>query len=201
MRIRTPRLLIRCWSEADAPLLIEAIAANLEYLRPWLPWVVHEPQPLDRKVALLRSFRRRFEAGEDFIYGLFTPDEKTVVGGAGLHRRIGAGAIEIGYWVHVDHVGQGLATEASAALARVGFGPMGLQRIEIHCEPANAASSAVAAKLGFVHEVTIPGCVTSPTMDPRDMMIWSMGRDDFKTSPAAAVEIEALDHEGLPLPL
>jgi hypothetical protein len=47
-----------------------------------------------------------------------------------------------------------------------------------------------------VHEVTIPGCVTSLTMDPRDMMIWSMSRKDFKTSPAAAVEIEAFDHEG-----
>ena len=193
--------MIRCWSEADAPKLIEAIAANLEHLRPWMPWAAHEPQPLEEKVALLRGFRRRFEAGEDFTYGLFAPDERTVVGGAGLHRRIGAGAIEIGYWVHVDHSGKGLATEASAALAQVGFGPMGLQRIEIHCEPANAASSAVAAKLGFVHEVTIPGCVTSPTMDPRDMMIWSMQREDFKSSPAAAVEIEAFDHEGIPLPL
>ncbi len=193
--------MIRCWSEADAPLLIEAIDANLEHLRPWLPWAAHEPQPLDRKVALLRSFRRRFEAGEDFTYGLFAPDERTVLGGAGLHRRIGAGAIEIGYWVHVDHVGHGLATEASAALTRVGFGPLELQRIEIHCEPANAASGVVAAKLGFVREVSIPGCVTSPTMNPRDIMIWTMRRDDFKASPAAAVEVEAFDHEGVRLSL
>ena len=182
-------------------MLVEAIAANLEHLQPWMPWAAHEPQPLDRKVALLRRFRRRFEAGEDFTYGLFAPDERTVVGGAGLHRRVGAGAIEIGYWVHVDHVRQGLATEASAALTRVGFGPLALQRIEIHCEPANAASCLVAARLGFVHDVTIPGCVTSPTMNPRDMMIWTMRHEDFKASPAAAIEIEALDHEGVRLSL
>ncbi len=193
--------MIRCWSEADAPLLIEAIAANLEHLRPWMPWAAHEPQPLDRKVALLRRFRRRFEAGEDFTYGLFAPDERAVVGGAGLHRRIGAGAIEIGYWVHVDHIGQGLATETAAALMRVAFGLLGLQRIEIHCEQANEASAVVPARLGFRHEVTIPGCVTSPTMNPRDMMIWTMRRDDFKASPAATVEVEAFDHEGVRLSL
>jgi len=193
--------MIRCWSEADAPMLVEAMAANLDHLRPWMPWAAHEPQPLDRKVVLLRSFRRRFEAGEDFTYGLFTPDEQTVVGGAGLHRRVGAGAIEIGYWVHVDHLRQGLATEATAALTRVGFGRLGLHRIEIHCEPANEASALVPARLGFRHEVTIRGCVTSPTMNPRDMMIWTMRRDDLKASPAAAVEIEAFDHEGVRLSL
>ncbi len=97
--------------------------------------------------------------------------------------RIGAGASEIGYWVHVEHVGHGLATEATAALARVGFGHLGLRRIEIHCDPHNTASAAIPRKLGFTHKVTIQGCVTTLSMTPCDMMIWTMRREDFATSP------------------
>lgn len=167
--------MLRCWTEADASLLDAAIRANLDHLRPWMPWTHHEPEPLERRVRRLRRFRRRFEAGSDFTYGIFDHDETMVIGGAGLHTRIGAGASEIGYWIHVDHVGRGLATEAAAALTRVGFDVLRLVRIEIHCEPANVASARVPAKLGYTHQVTIPGQVTTRTMAPRDMMVWVMG--------------------------
>lgn len=41
-RIHTRRLVLRCWEPRDAPLLMAAIAVNLEHLRPWLLWVQHE---------------------------------------------------------------------------------------------------------------------------------------------------------------
>jgi len=41
--------------------------------------------------------------------------ETGVLGEVGLMPRIGPGALEIGYWVHIDHVGRRLATEASHA--------------------------------------------------------------------------------------
>lgn len=192
--------MLRCWKATDAPRLAEAIDASLDHLRPWMSWVRQEPEPLDNKEARLRRFRQRFEAGEDFAYALFDPDERQVLGGAGLHMRIGAGASEIGYWVHVAHVGLGLATEASAALTRVGFGQLGLRSIEIHCDPANTASVGVPRRLGFAHQVTIPGCVTTRTMTPCDMMIWTMRRKEFAASPAAELDIETFNDDGTPLP-
>jgi RimJ/RimL family protein N-acetyltransferase len=58
--------------------------------------------------------------GSDFGYGVFRASDPTsVVGGCGLHRRIGAGGIEIGYWIHVDAIGNGYATELAGALIRV----------------------------------------------------------------------------------
>jgi len=181
---------LRCWTEADAPLLDAAVRANLDHLRPWLPWARAEPEPIEKRIIRLRRFRRRFESGKDYTYGVFDRDEREVLGGAGIHLRIGAGAAEIGYWIHVDRVGEGLATETAGALTRVGFCVLGLQRIEIHCEQANPGSGAVAAKLGYTHRVTIRGQVTTPTMDPRDMMIWTMLRDEFADSPAAAIKVE-----------
>ena len=175
--------MLRRWDEADAPLLDEAVRANLDHLRPWMPWARHEPESIERRIVRLRRFRHRFEAGSDYTYGIFDREERTVLGGAGLHLRIGAGAAEIGYWIHVEHVRQGLATEAAGALTRVGFCVLGLQRIEIHCEQANPGSQAVAARLGYTHRLTIRGQVTTPSMDPRDMMIWTMQRDEFAASP------------------
>ena len=181
---------MRCWVRADAPLLDAAVRANLDHLRPWLPWARAEPEPIERRAARLQRFRRRFEAGKDYTYGIFDRDEREVLGGAGIHLRIGAGAAEIGYWIHVDRVGEGLATEAAGALTRVGFCALGLRRIEIHCEQANPGSQAVAARLGYTHSLTIRGQVTTLQMDPRDMTIWTMHHGQFADSAAAAVEVE-----------
>src|SRR5436305_845836 len=83
----------------DAPALKEAVDSSIDELRPWMPWALEEPQPLQQKVQLLRDFRSQFDRGENFIYGLFSRDESEVVGGSGLHGRGGEGAFEIGYWI------------------------------------------------------------------------------------------------------
>ncbi|MHC4709408.1 MAG: GNAT family N-acetyltransferase [Planctomycetota bacterium] len=195
-RIHTRRLVVRCWSPADALLLQSALADSLEHLRPWMPWVAQEPEPLSRKIRRLRRFRARFDAGRDFVWGLFDCDEKRCLGGIGLHRRIGAGAGEIGYWVHADHTGRGLGTEAAAAVTRVGFQFERLRRVEIQCEPDNAPSAAIPRKLGYVHQVTVPGRVNTSKGSPRDTMFWVLSAEQFPDSPAATVEIEAFGAAG-----
>ena len=108
-------------------MLDAAVRANLDHLRPWMPWVRHEPESIERRTVRLRRFRRRFEAGADYTYGIFDRDEREVLGGAGLHLRIGAGAAEIGYWIHVDRVREGLATawtnRARQVPLPIGFDP------------------------------------------------------------------------------
>jgi RimJ/RimL family protein N-acetyltransferase len=93
-RLQTERMVIRCWQPVDAPLLKEAIDASLDHLRPWMPWAENEPEPLPAKVQRLRSFRGKFDLGQDFVYGIFNLDESRVLGGTGLHPRIGAKALE-----------------------------------------------------------------------------------------------------------
>ncbi|MHC4129534.1 MAG: GNAT family N-acetyltransferase [Planctomycetota bacterium] len=144
----------------------------------------------------LRRFRAWFEQGQDLVYGLFDPDEQRVLGGTGLHRRIGAGAGEIGYWIHVDHTNRGLATEAAAALTRVGFQTEKLARLEIHCDPANVPSAAIPRKLGFAHQVTVPAWAPSPKQSPRDTMFWALSAEGFPGSAAASAELEAFGAAG-----
>ena len=192
-RIDSARTVIRCWQPQDAPLLQAAITASLEHLRPWMPWVESEPEDLEVKIARLRRFRGLFDLGQDFIYGIFTLDEAQVIGGTGLHTRVGGDAREIGYWIHQDFLSQGIATEVSAALTRVAFEVDRVQRVEIHCDPGNVRSAAVPRKLGFTHEATLRR--RTPFLDetPRDRMIWSLLADEYAASPAAGAQVAAFD--------
>lgn len=200
-RIETKRLVLRCWSPSDAPLLSRAVEESMEHLRPWMPWIGGEPKTLDARVAYLRSMRAQFDGDEQWVYGIFDAQEKTVLGGTGLHPRLGPRAIEIGYWVHAAHVNQGLATELAGALTRVAFALHDVLRIEIHCDPANARSAAVPRKLGYRHDATLRGHMVRDDGTLRDTMLWSLQKEELATSAAATIETRAFDAIGRPLPL
>ena len=144
--------MIRCYEPRDAPLLKEAVDASLEHLRPWMPWIRAEPQTVAEKIDLLRSFRAQFDRDENYIYGVFDRAGTRLLGGSGLHTRVGEEAFEIGYWVRVDAVGQGIATEVAAVLTRAGFEHARAQRIDVKVEPQNEGSLAVPRKLGYLEE-------------------------------------------------
>jgi RimJ/RimL family protein N-acetyltransferase len=197
--IHTSRLLIRCWALEDAPAVKDAIEANLEPMRPWMPWLAQYPVPIEAQVADLRGMRRKFDGDEDYCYGVFDRPSGEVVGGCGLHPRSGPDSRELGYWIRADRWGQGLATELAAALIRVGFEVLGVGRIDLRCEPANRASARVAEKLGFRHEATLRRRLGSASDGPlRDAMIYSLLAEELPGSPAEnrARDLEAFDAIG-----
>lgn len=199
-RLRTPRLLIRCWNPADAPLLKAAVDANLEHLRRWMPWAWIDPQPLEDKAALLRRYRAAFDREEDWTFGVFSPEGDRVLGGTGLHDRVGPGGLEIGYWIDAAHGGRGLATEAAAALTRAVFEHTERDRVEIRCQPDNAASAAVPRKLGFRLEATLDRRLRGGDGALHPAQVWTLFRADFPGSPAAGRTMEAFDALDRPLP-
>jgi RimJ/RimL family protein N-acetyltransferase len=194
-RIETERLVLRCWDPRDAPLLKASVDASLDHLAE-MPWRRFEPQTLDQKIELLRQMRGKFDLGVDYTYGILDAREQEALGGTGLHTRAGADAREIGYWIHVAHIGRGYATESTAALVRVGFEIEKLRRIEIHISPANVRSQSVARKLGFQHEATLRARAQDAAGQPRDTMIWSLFADDYPKSPSATRPLRAFDAGG-----
>jgi RimJ/RimL family protein N-acetyltransferase len=194
-RIHTPRFVLRCWEPADAPLLMEAKNVSKEHLLPWMPWAQGEPSDLAANLALIRTWRAQFDSDQDYVYGIFDRETAAIVGGTGLHQRIGKSAREIGYWVRVEATNRGIATETAAALTRAGFEFLGLERMEIHCDVRNLRSAAVPRKLGYVHDANLRR--RSITVGaPADSMVWTMFADEYPASPAAHVEIEAFDALG-----
>lgn len=195
-RIVTPRLVIRCWEPADAPLLKEAVDVSLDHLRPWMPWAARHPQPLQDSIDLLRQFRGKFDLGQDYTYGIFARDESIAVGGTGLHPRGGEGGREIGYWIRADQINKGYATETAAALTRVGFEVEKLRRVGIHCDVDNVRSAAVPSRLGYIHEATLRRRLRGGDEQFHDEMVWTMLAEEYEGSPASRAPYEAYDAAG-----
>jgi RimJ/RimL family protein N-acetyltransferase len=179
----------------------EAVDSSLEHLRPWMPWARLEPQSLDEKVELARTFRGQFDLGVEYVYGLFEPDESRALGGSGLHPRGGEGSLEIGYWIRADAIGQGLATEVAAVLTRVGFEHFGLDRVDLSCDPENERSRKIPRKLGFVEEGTLRRRLPPKTDDGprRDQVMFSLLAEELAASPCMAYEYVAYDALNRPL--
>jgi RimJ/RimL family protein N-acetyltransferase len=194
-------LTIRCWDPHDAPLLKDALDTSLEHLVPWMPWAAEEPKPLEEKAELLRLFRGRFDLGEDFVYGIFARDESEVLGGSGLHTRLGPNALEIGYWIRASEIGRGFAREATAALAKVAFRVCGVARVEIHVEPGNDASLRIPRALGFTEEATLRRRLPAPDGEvERDVVVFTLFADELDASRVATAALEAYDAMGRSLP-
>ena len=155
-RIESPRLIIRCWEPDDVDALITAVAGAIDHLRPWMPWIADEPMDRVARLALIEEWEAAWASGGDAVYGAFVrPDPHppatpaVVVGGTGLHRRVGPGGLEVGYWVHAHHTRQGYATEIARAVTEAAFTDPDIDRVEIHHDRANEASAAVPRALGF----------------------------------------------------
>ena len=96
---------------------------------------------------MLRRWSTQSGPDEDHLFGIFHGD--VVVGGCGLHNRIGPGVREIGYWVRQGWVRRGIATRAAGKLTSYGLAMHGVTRVEIHHDKANVASAGVPRHLGY----------------------------------------------------
>jgi RimJ/RimL family protein N-acetyltransferase len=192
-RIETERLVIRCYQPSDAQLLWLSVNESIEHLRPWMPWINNEPEDVQAKLERIRKMRANFDSDIDYTFGIFDKTEQTLIGSTGLHNRVGKDALEIGYWINVNHVHKGYATEAVQALTKVGFDIENLARIEIHCDSRNTDSFNIPKKLGYQLEATLKGRFRDDNDIPRDKMIWTLFREDYSETNSKTIAIRAFD--------
>ena len=126
----------------------EAIASSYEQLHQWMPWAQIPPTE-ESVLAFLEPAVEQFGGDASSDYAITLPTTGRYVGGCGLIPRIGPGATEIGYWVDVRFGGRGIATEAAGLLTAAGLDLDGVDRVEIHCDPANTRSAAIPRRLGY----------------------------------------------------
>lgn len=175
--IATERLLLRQWEPSDAAVMGEAISASAEHLRPWMPWIASEPLDKAERAELVRSWREATASGVgEAHYGVWAGDD--AVGSGGLMPRVGPGGLEIGYWIHVDHVGNGYATEVARALTTAALSAPGIDRVEIHHDMANVASARVPNALGYRRAADRHRQPQAPA-ESGTYWIWIMRRRDW----------------------
>jgi RimJ/RimL family protein N-acetyltransferase len=167
-------LLLRRWQLRDADILAAAVAESIEHLRPWMGWVEREPMTVEQRRSWLTEREREWAEGGDVNLAVFVKDR--VAGACGLHRRIAADGLEIGYWTHPAFTRRGLATTASALLTEASFLVPGITHVEIHHDKANRASAAVPRKLGYRFVRELPDEIEAPAEIGIDC-VWRMDAD------------------------
>lgn len=183
-------LTLAAWRPADDRRALAAVVESLPELAPWMPWAT-EAYDIAASRDYLRHTGVEWASGAGYTYALVeTADpEGPVLGAVGLHRRIGPGAFEIGYWVRSSHTGRGYATRAAAALTRAAFALPGIDRVEIHHDVANPASGRVPERLGFTRfaMVAVPAQAPSETGQQHH---WRLHAADYAGSRVEAVPAE-----------
>lgn len=150
-RFVTPHFILRSYLPGDGEKLSEAVNSSYEHLTVFMPWAkVH--QSVEESETLVRSFRAKYLMNEDFVIGIFAPDESQLLGGCGYHLREGpleTGNAEIGMWIRAGEAGKGLGTAVLKALLEWGFTEWRWSRLAWKCDVNNLASRRTAEKAGF----------------------------------------------------
>ena len=153
---------------ADLAELEAEIRRSRAHLAPWQDWA--RTADLTSLRAFLFFCEAAWDARTDFQFAIREADGR-LVGGSGLHARLGPGTLEIGYWVAEDRVNRGYATAAARALTAAARQVGGVSRIEIRCDEANVRSAAVPRKLGYRLDTTIDEAPEAPAESGRSS-IW-----------------------------
>jgi RimJ/RimL family protein N-acetyltransferase len=139
--------LLRLYAACDLEPLAEVSAQSLAHLQPWMSWAT--PEAVSWEAQQQRHAERLAQAstGQSYLYVIV--EGQVLHGVCGLHRRVGPGGAEIGYWLRPESVGRGLVTRAVRVLTEAALELPDVDRVEIHCDEANVRSAAVPARLGY----------------------------------------------------
>jgi RimJ/RimL family protein N-acetyltransferase len=151
--LRTRRLALRAWTGDDLPAYFD-LYSRWEVMR-WLGAHPRRPvaDPAAARERLHRVLARHEAVTEPLGVWAIVPHETGIPVGTVLLlplRDAGGptGEVEVGWHLHPDHQGRGLATEAARAL----LGIAALPRVLALTDPDNERSQAVAGRLGLADE-------------------------------------------------
>lgn len=153
--IETPRLRLREWTVDDCDDFMR-LATDPEVVR-----FISEGRPYGRDEVeqfIARQLDTQQRLGwSRWALELRHPGERDPHGAIGF---CGPGCtfapdVEIGWWMHFDLWGRGLATEAGRAAVDYCFGTIGFDRLICMIHEDNLASRRVAEKVGFLSVETL----------------------------------------------
>lgn len=136
------RYLVRRLEPSDSASFFGAVRASLPGLVDAMPWCRLD-YAIEDAEAWIRFTQSCWENRSEFPLGVFEAETGQVIGGVGVNQinhahRIG----NIGYWVSTPHHGRGIARFAAREAAMLGFGELGLARLEIVTLPPAATSNS-----------------------------------------------------------
>ncbi len=149
--LATMRLVLRPFTPADAPD-VQRLAGAREVAATTLH--IPHPYPDGAAEAWIATHAVGWEGGHSLTWAIAEHVGGALVGAIGMDVARAHERAEIGYWIAHPCWGRGYATEAALAILAVGFGALGLNRIQATHMTRNPASGRVMEKLGMRSEGT-----------------------------------------------
>ena len=113
---------------------------------------IPHPYPRDQAAHWIKQHPELWQNGKAAIFAICETDSEELVGAIGLEIDEVDQNAELGYWVDKKRWGQGICSEAAAAVLRFGFEELALNRIHAHYITSNPASGRVMEKIGMKSE-------------------------------------------------
>lgn len=153
-RLTDGRLLVRPFEPDDAPA-VRAACDDPDVAH----WIFGLPTPyaLSDAQEFIADARHRLLLGERARLAVTDAATGGLLGSVSLDRFAERQAAEIGYWVKKTARRTRVALDAVRLVVDWAFGELGIERLELLTYPGNAASQALAAKLGFTRECLLRG--------------------------------------------
>ncbi len=150
--LTTPRLVLRRFTEADAPAMFTRWASDPE-VTAYLRWNPHANADITRGV--LADWVANYERADYYQWAIVPADDTAPIGSIGVVRQDdNCEMFHIGYCLGRAWWGKGMASEALAAVMRFLFCEVGAMRVESQHAPENPRSGAVMRRCGMVYEQT-----------------------------------------------
>ncbi len=119
----------------------------------FLLWSPHETLSFSKRY--LSYLQGQYRSGNFYDFALEEIENGTMIGTCGFTSfDMDQNCAEVGYVLHPDYWGRGLAPEALKRLMEFGFTELRLHRMVARIIEENAGSRRVAEKCGFRHEAT-----------------------------------------------
>ena len=147
--LRTKRLLLRPFTQADAPQ-VQRLAGASEVADTTLS--VPYPYADGMAEAWIAGHADRFLYRTGVAYAITLHEESSICGCVSLDMTPPHSRAELGYWLGIPFWGRGYATEAAAALVDYGFEGLSLHKITSSHFARNSASGRVMQKIGMMRE-------------------------------------------------
>ena len=154
-RVPDDMLDIATWQSSDVADMRSLIIESLEHLRPWMAWAAHEPLDDGPRLAMFDRWTRQRLVGAGAVYAV--RHDRTLIGGCALHRRVGPGGLDIGYWLGVRATGHGYATPIAAALVRIAFEQPDIAFVQISHATANSTLRSIVGSFIAAASIFVTG--------------------------------------------
>jgi ribosomal-protein-serine acetyltransferase len=131
----------------DAEEIAEVVRANLDILKPWMPWATDD-YSIESAQAFIKYNLSEFAEKGSFSASIILDGK--FVGAVGFHHLdLRNKSTHIGYWLAKEAQGKGIVTRCCGELFDYLFEALELNRIQINCNVENMKSRAIPERLGF----------------------------------------------------